>query len=161
MKLFCKSLIFLLFLTACTQEESSLDPVQAEEHYQRGIQFAQKSLLQNAVEEFNLAIQLNPEHFNAYRKKGLVLFGLKKYDQAKQLFLFVVEKEPGNVQALINLGMTNYILGLKTESKKQWQQAISLHDNDKNVQGVFLEGPANFTYEAKLNKEAFLEIKNK
>jgi superkiller protein 3 len=152
MKFFYQSLIFLLFLTACTQAKTSLDPVQAEEHYQRGIQFAQKSLLQNALKEFDLAIQFNPEHYNAYRKKGLILFGLRQYDQAKQMFLFVMQKEPGNVQALINLGMTNYVLGLKTESKEQWQQAISLHADDNDSKA--LNNLANLYKEEKNYSEA-------
>jgi len=152
MKFFCRSLIFLLFLTACTQEKTSLDPAQAEEHYQRGIQFALKSLTQNALDEFDLAIQLNPEHYNAYRKKGLVLFSLREYEKAKELFSFVVEKEPGNVQALTNLGMANYVMGLKAESRKQWQRAISIHADDNDSKA--LNNLANLYKEEKNFSEA-------
>ena len=86
MKYFLSFLLTVVILFACTTQEPEVNPAQSKVHYDLGIELAQYSLYQNSLEEFALAIKLDPSNVKAYRKKGLVYFGLKQYDEAEKLF---------------------------------------------------------------------------
>ncbi|MBT7935939.1 MAG: hypothetical protein HN722_07050, partial [Nitrospina sp.] len=73
-------------LFACTSQDVKIDAKQSQAHYKLGLEFAQLSLFKNALEEFDLAIKFNPEDAKVYRKKGILLFGMKKYEEAKNNF---------------------------------------------------------------------------
>ena len=113
MKKFFYSLILSTFLFACTSRETPVDPVQSDAHYRLGVEFAQYSMFKNSLEEFDLAIKYNPENEKAYRKKGVILFGMKEYDLAKKEFEHALDLDPGNVQIHINLGLVHYSKGDK------------------------------------------------
>ncbi|SVA94900.1 uncharacterized protein METZ01_LOCUS147754, partial [marine metagenome] len=74
------SLIFtLLILSSCSSDDTKVDSVQSMTHYNLALELAQYHLYENSLEEFDLAIKFDPSNINAYRKKGIVQFGLKKY----------------------------------------------------------------------------------
>ena len=77
------SVLLSSLLFACTSQDIKIDVKQSQSHYQLGLEFAQLSLFKNALEEFDLAIKFNPEDAKIYRKKGILLFGMKKYEEAK------------------------------------------------------------------------------
>ena len=106
---------------------------QSQVHYDLGIELAQYSLYQNSLEEFALALKFDPGNVKAYRKKGLIHFGLKQYDKAEKLFDKTIALDPGNVQAYINLGMVKYAKGEKAEAKKQWEYAIDIKNGDNDA----------------------------
>ena len=113
MKRFLSLLSTICILFACTSQETDVDSAQSQIHYDLGIELAKFSLYQNSLEEFALAMKLDPSNVKAYRKKGLVHFGLKHYDKAEALFKKTIALDPENVQAHINLGMVKYSLGDK------------------------------------------------
>ena len=80
-------LLFSVFLTAllsaCTSQEVKIDTKQSQSHYKLGLELAQLNLYKNALEEFDLAIKFNPEDAKIYRKKGILLFGMKNYEEAE------------------------------------------------------------------------------
>ena len=98
-------LLTIVVLFACNTQETEVNPVQSKVHYDLGIELASLFLYQNSLKEFELAIKFDPNNVKAYRKKGLVHFGLKQYDKAEKLFDKTIALDPGNVQAYINLGM--------------------------------------------------------
>ena len=83
MKYFLSLAFTLLTLSSCISEDTKIDRSQSKTHYDLALELAQYSLYQNSLEEFDLAIKFDPGNINAYRKKGLVLFGLKQYDEAE------------------------------------------------------------------------------
>ena len=123
--------IYLLFL-ACSSP--SIEPGQNEaksaEHYLLGIEFAQYSLYQNSLDEFDLAIKYDPGNWKAYNKKGLIYFGIKNYTQAKEMFLKAKALNTKNPQILVNLGMVDYMEGNKDGSLAYWEKSISLIPED-------------------------------
>ena len=130
-------LLFLLsvLLFACSSQDTKIDVKQSQSHYKLALEFAQLSLFKNALEEFDLAIKFNPENPKIYRKKGILLFGMKKYAEAKNSFLKTIQLNPKDVQAHINLGMVHYTSGNKDEALKSWEHAIgiNLDDNDSKA----------------------------
>lgn len=84
-------LLFLLvllssFLFSCSSQDVKIDSNQSQSHYKVALELAQLKLFKNALEEFDLAIKFNPEDPKIYRKKGIILFGMKKYEEAKRVF---------------------------------------------------------------------------
>ncbi len=73
-------------LFSCSSEKKKVDPAQSTIHYNLALELAQYSLYENSLEEFDLAIKFDPGNIMAYRKKGVVLYGLKQYDKAENLF---------------------------------------------------------------------------
>ena len=80
--LFFSVLLSSLFF-ACTSQDVKIDVKQSKSHYNLAIELAQLNLFKNALEEFDLAIKFNPEDPKIYRKKGVILFGMKNYKEAK------------------------------------------------------------------------------
>ncbi len=97
MKYFLPLIFALLTLSSCGLDETKTNPAQSKIHYDLALELAQYSLYQNALEEFDLAIKFDPKNINAYRKKGVVLFGLKQYVEAEKLFKKVLSLDPENV----------------------------------------------------------------
>ena len=134
---FFLSLVFTLFaLSSCVSEDTQVDPAQSKIHYDLALELAQYSLYQNALEEFDLAIKFDPGNINAYRKKGLVEFGLKQYEEAEKLFKKVISLDPENVQAYINLGMVKYTTGNKVDAKKLWEKSIDIKKDDNDSKAI-------------------------
>jgi len=127
---YCLSLI--LILSACISQETKVNSHQSNVHYNLALELAQNALYQNSLDEFTIAISLDPGNINAYRKKGLVYFGLRKYDEAEKLFLKAISLDPHNVQSHINLGMVKYYTGDKVEAKNLWQKSANLKTDDND-----------------------------
>ena len=136
MKYFLPLIFALLTLSSCGSEKTKADPVQSKIHYDLALELAQYSLYQNSLEEFDLAIKFDSENINAYRKKGLVLFGLKQYVEAEKLFNKVISLDPENVQAHINLGMVKYSTGYKGNAKKLWEKSINIKTDDNDAKAI-------------------------
>ena len=131
MKCYLYLIFTLLIFSSCGSENTKGDPFKSKTHYDLAIELAQYSLYENALEEFDLAIKFDPGNIMAYRKKGVVLFGLKQYDEAENLFAKTISLDPENVQAYINLGMVKYITGDKDGAIGRWGCNASpgaLHD---------------------------------
>ncbi len=129
-------LLFLAFLvSACSSDtsvEGKVDPEKSKEHYMLGIEFAQYSLFQNSLDEFDLAIKYDPEDWKPYNKKGLIYFGTKNYSQAKQMFTKAGTLNSKNPQILVNLGMVDYMEGNKDGALGYWEKSVSLNPNDND-----------------------------
>ena len=136
MKYFLPLIFALLTLSSCGSEKTKIDPAQSKTHYDLALELAQYSLYQNSLEEFDLAIKFDPGNINAYRKKGLVLFGLKQYVEAEKLFKKVISLDPENVQAHINLGMVKYSTGDKGDAKKLWEKSINMKTDDNDSKAI-------------------------
>ena len=88
-------LVFILIVSACTSNDvNKVDVRESKVHFNLGIEFAQLNLFKNALEEFDLAIKFNPKNPEVYRKKGLVLFAMKRYDDAQENFEKTIKIDP-------------------------------------------------------------------
>ncbi len=124
-----------LLVSACSSGssvEGKVDPEKSNEHYLLGIEFAQYSLFQNSLDEFDLAIKYNPGDWKPYNKKGLIYFGTKNYSQARQMFQKANDLNSKNPQILINLGMVDYMEGNKDGALGYWEKSINLNPNDND-----------------------------
>jgi tetratricopeptide (TPR) repeat protein len=145
-------LLLILILSACVSQETKVNSHQSNVHYNLALELAQNALYQNSLDEFTKAISLDPNNMNAYRKKGLVHFGLRQYDEAEKLFVKAISLDPHNAQAHINLGMVKYYTGDKVAAKNLWQKSVNLKTDDNDSKA--LNNIANLYKEDKNYKKA-------
>jgi protein O-GlcNAc transferase len=128
-------LFVLLLVSACSSGssvEGKVDSAKSNEHYLLGIEFAQYSLFQNSLDEFDLAIKYNPDDWKPYNKKGLIFFGIRNYQGAKEMFEKANSINSTNPQILVNLGMVDYMEGNKDGALSYWEKGINLSPNDND-----------------------------
>ncbi|NJM86463.1 MAG: DnaJ domain-containing protein [Hydrococcus sp. RU_2_2] len=58
-------------------------PDRSQTHYQEGIDYAEKKLYQEAIEEFSLAIRLDPNYIEAYQYRGFIFSKLGYENRAE------------------------------------------------------------------------------
>ncbi len=92
------SLIFG-FLT-CTSKEK-----QAEKHFKKGFEYQNQGNLDEALQEYEKALQLNPDYTQVYTNLGAVYLGKQDYDQAILQFKKVIELNYFDKKAHYNLGL--------------------------------------------------------
>jgi len=145
-------LLVILILSACISKETKVNSHQSNVHYHLALELAQNALYQNSLDEFEKAISLDPGNIKAYRKKGLVYFGLRQYDDAENLFVKAISLDPHNIQSHINLGMVKYYKGDKAEAKNLWLKSINFRTDDNDSKA--LNNIANLYKENKNYKKA-------
>ena len=94
----------------------------------------------DALKNFDMAIEIDREDEEGYRMKGLCLFDQKKYEDSIGLFQKAHELSTGQYQSvdsnLLRKGRAIKKIGSKEESKEKQKEAIAVFDeilkNDKN-----------------------------
>jgi lipoprotein NlpI len=109
-------LIFLLiggFLTCSSKEK------QAQKHFKKGFEYHNQGLVEKAIEEYQKAIQLNPNYIEVYMNLGAIYVDKKDYEQALQQFKKVVELNYYYGKAHYNLGMVYLYQGEKEKAREE------------------------------------------
>ena len=70
-----------------------------------------KASINQALQAFNAAVELDPRFVEARMNVGQVTLGFRKYDTARDMFSKVIELSPRNYDAYIGLGVA--LRGLK------------------------------------------------
>lgn len=76
-----------------------------------GLLYMHRSSLNQALQAFNAAAELDPKFVEARINVGLVTLGFRKYDMARDMFSKAIELSPKNYDAYIGLGIA--LRGLK------------------------------------------------
>ncbi|MFH1336933.1 MAG: tetratricopeptide repeat protein [Candidatus Zixiibacteriota bacterium] len=110
------SLIFLLIplSLSCSNKEQ-----QAQKHYKKGFEFHNQGSLDQAAEEYQEALKLNPALMEAYMNLGAICVDKKDYDKAIQQFKKVVELNHFNAKGHYNLGMVYVYNGEKDKAEEE------------------------------------------
>ena len=111
--------LFLLFLLIVGSLSCSNKEHQAQKHYKRGFEFHNQGSLDQAIEEYQKALKLNPSYAEAYMNLGGIYVSKKDYDQAIQQFKKVVELNYFNAKAHYNLGMVYVYNGEKEKAEEE------------------------------------------
>ena len=93
--------LFLIFgFSSCSNKEK-----QAEKHFRTGFGYQNEGDLDKALEEYQKALQLNPNYTQVYTNVGTVYIEKKEYDKAIQQFKRVIELNYWDRKAHYNLGL--------------------------------------------------------
>ncbi|HEX7402298.1 MAG TPA: tetratricopeptide repeat protein [candidate division Zixibacteria bacterium] len=111
--------LFLFFLLIPIVLSCSNKEQQAQKHYKKGFEFHNQGSLDQAAEEYQKAIKLNPTLTEAYMNLGAIDVDKKDYDKAIQQFKKVVELNYFNAKGHYNLGMVYVYNGEKDKAEEE------------------------------------------
>ena len=107
--------LFLIFgFLRCANKEK-----QAEKHFKQGFGYQDQGNLDQAVEEYKKAIELNPNYLKAYMNLGAVYMQQEKYDQAIEEFNTVIKLNYYYGKAHYNLGYIYLLQGEKEKAQEE------------------------------------------
>ncbi len=94
-------LVFLIFgFVSCASKEE-----QAQEHFRKGFGYQNGGNSEKAIEEYQKALELDPNLAQAHTNLGTVYLGQEDYDKAIDHFKKVMELNYYDTKAHYNLGL--------------------------------------------------------
>ena len=91
-----------------------------------GLYYMHKGAINEALQSFQAAVQLDPNFVEARVNAGLVTVDFRKYDVAKDLFQKAVELAPKDYEAIIGLGIAERGLGDLDGAEAAYKKAMNL-----------------------------------
>ena len=101
---------------------------EARAHFQDGLDHAIRGDLDQAVQEFQTAISLDPANSFFYYNLGLVLGMEREYLQAIQAFQQTLWLNPDHLPSQFRLGLLYEVMGFKEKALEQYQAVLRLAD---------------------------------
>ena len=88
-----------------------------------------------AIQDYDKAIQLKPDHTLAYYNRGNTKHDLKQYSAAIQDYNMVIRLNPNYTKAYINRGVAKINLDRTSEAKQDFRMALKLAEkaDDANL----------------------------
>ncbi|KKO50185.1 hypothetical protein VT06_01630 [Arsukibacterium sp. MJ3] len=124
---------FELARQAC-EHAASFSSNQAQHFTVIGDLYRTRGELEQALSQYDQALQLNPGWLDAITGKALLLADLKQPLQAEQLFKEVIRLEPGYWQNYSNYGRFLYNNGQFSSASKQLERAVLIHPDSVDLQ---------------------------
>ncbi|MDA0712241.1 MAG: tetratricopeptide repeat protein [bacterium] len=136
-------IIFLLIALPCTailgappsfqaQPQETVDAA-AGEHNNKGAQLANQGRLQEAVREFQQAIQMVPNFTGAYYNLGRVYMQMKAYDDAARAFAAAVQVRSNYGEGWYQLGIALQMQNQFSDAGKAYLSALSYFPGDPDL----------------------------
>jgi len=118
-----------LFSCATTRQKAAA-------HNSQGIIYIEEGKYDQAISEFNKAIEIDSRIAVSYFNRGLVYLGKGQFDEAISDFNKSIEINPRDREAYYYRGRSHY---LKKEYDKSWEDVKKAQDLDLKVSPKFLE----------------------
>lgn len=108
-------------------------PKDADAFYNRGILYASKGDLEQAIIDYSAAIKIEKNHGDAHYNRGLAYVKKERYGEAVRDFSAVIESAPDSVDALCNRGNAYYQLGNYNAAIKDYTTAMKWSPGDADL----------------------------
>ncbi len=109
-----------------------------------GDRFYQEGDINQAMAEFNRALELDPENVNVHNSLGVCYGVLGAYEKAAKIFQSAVRLAPGELMSVYNTGLANLMIGDKEKALKAFLAAVEkdpeVFEPAFQVGRVYLEG---------------------
>lgn len=92
--------------------------VSADSHWLKGNYLFEEGRFEEALSEYNRALELDPQHVESYFNKGITLFYLGRYRESLITFETLISIEPNFPEAKWHKGMVESILNQISEENK-------------------------------------------
>ncbi len=97
-------------------------------HDNRGIAYCLKGQHDQAISDFNKAIEIDPKHAGAFYSRGIAYAHKGQYDQAISDFNKAIEINPKHAGACYSRGLAYNHKGQFDQAIADWQKARELED---------------------------------
>jgi tetratricopeptide (TPR) repeat protein len=111
---------------ACTFGNSSA-------HNNLGLAYAKEGSVEKSIEEFDQAIEFNPDEGELYYNRGISYVMKGDLDQAIAQFRRGLELKPAAVEIHNNLGVALFTKGLPEEALQQFQESLRIEPNNADT----------------------------
>ena len=120
-----------LVLASCAPAEEEVVPATetAEQHNERGVVLSAVGLYEQAITEFNKAIELDPEYAMAYNNRGNAYWNKGNFDRAIADYDKAIELDPEYAEAYGNRGFVYYLEGELTKAISDLEKCLELSDD--------------------------------
>jgi len=108
--------------------------VQSSDLYQKGVVAVQAGRYSEAVALLEMAIELDPNHADAYYELGRAHFKLQQYGQAIARLQKAIQLKPEYADAYILTGWSHFWLQQYDEALLHFQRGVELSPNDPGAQ---------------------------
>ena len=105
----------------------------AEMHKNRGDTYLEQEKYEQAIQEYDKAIELNPNFAKAYCNRGWSYLSLGEKERAIQDYSKAIALNPNLVNAYNERGIAYYGLGEKEQAINDYDKAINLNPNDDSA----------------------------
>jgi hypothetical protein len=95
-------------------------------HNAVGMYFGRQGDMAGAAEEFEKAVNENPDDLSARYNLGLALLELKRFDEAAGQFEHAVRRHPRYYEAWIGLGKARAAIGRDSEALEAWGTVVAM-----------------------------------
>ena len=110
-------------VTAALEQQPSPEVAR---HLAKAAEFQEKNQLSQAVEQYQLAIGLQPDNAKNHHALGLLFSELGQAEQALGPYRRAIELQPDCADAHFNCGNAHYALGQASDAKSAFQRATEL-----------------------------------
>ncbi len=101
----------------------------ADDHFRAGTRFFADGDYDQAIDEYNKAIKIDPNHINSHLNLGEAYYQKGMYEEAKGEYKFVLSLNNMHIKAHYNLGRTLAQEGKKEEAKEHYEFLKSVKSN--------------------------------
>ena len=122
-------IVVALLLASCAPAVTEQEHAAAVQHNERGIALALAGLYEQAVTEFNKAVELDPEYAMAYNNRGDAYWNKGNFDRAIADYDKAIELDPGLAEAYGNRGFVYYLEGELTKAISDLEKCLELSDD--------------------------------
>ncbi|KPK44277.1 MAG: hypothetical protein AMJ65_03530 [Phycisphaerae bacterium SG8_4] len=112
---------------ACFRNANSLDPKNPRWPYLLAVHYEETGFLDNSVESYRAALQLDPAYLPGYIRLGRVFMELNRFDEAEAAFMVVVRADENNAAALTGLGRVAF-------QRQQYKEAINYFEKAMSIE---------------------------
>lgn len=113
----------LFFLTIGNARAGQLE----DEAVQRGLDYSNKGMYDEAIVEFTKAISSNPRNAVAFYNRGLAYHKNRRSDEAFSDYSTAIEIDPHNSEVYYNRGIIQYSRGNSDQAVSDWSKAIEIN----------------------------------
>ncbi|WP_456387376.1 tetratricopeptide repeat protein [Desulfolithobacter sp.] len=101
-----------------------------------GDHFFDEGDYRQAVREYRLGLRLSPDDTNLLNSLGVALCEMNRLREAGRCFSRVLEQNPDDQMALVNLGYVRRLQGREQEAVAFFEQALVLKQQEENPDGL-------------------------
>ncbi len=95
-------------------------------HYLTGESWQALNRPEQAQEQYESALRINPEFDDAARRLAELLFAQQRYREALDIYQSMADRNPDDAGTHSNIGSVLYMLGRPEEALQKYEQALSL-----------------------------------
>jgi tetratricopeptide (TPR) repeat protein len=130
-------LVALPLISGCGDDGGGL--TEAEEHLDKGVEYAEQGRIDDAIAQFSEAIELDPQFGWAYHNRGFTYFLLGNYQRAIDDFDEAIRLDPQDAETRASRALAYTGLGKDQEAERDIEKAVEL-GIDADVLNELIEG---------------------